>query len=90
MIKKIVTSTNKSTIYLSDVKPDVKGFIRVYSCDKFVGIILYNSFDQLWVFLDNIDYEDDCNLKHEYLIDLDKELRDRYSNIDYEFEEYDN
>ena len=90
MIKKIVTSTNKSTIYLSDVKPDAKGFIRVYSCDKFVGIILYNSFDCLWTFIDTIDYEDDCIIKEDYLIDLDKELRDRYSNIDYEFEEYDN
>lgn len=90
MIKKIVTSTNKSTIYLSDVKPDAKGFIRVYSCDKFVGIILYNSFDHVWVFLDSVDCEDDCNLRYDYLIDLDKRLRDRYSNIDYEFEEYDN
>lgn len=90
MIKKIVTSTNKSTIYLSDVKPDAKGFIRVYSCDKFVGIILYNSFDYVWTFIDNINYEDECSIKEDYLIDLDKKLRDRYSNIDYEFEEYDN
>ena len=90
MIKKIVTNINRSTVYLSDVKPDAKGFIRVQSCDKFVGIILYNSADCFWIFIDNIDYEDNYHLTCDYLIDLDKKLRDRYSNVDYEFEEYDN
>lgn len=90
MIKKIVTSTNKSTIYLSDVKPDAKGFIRVYSCDKLIGIILYSSFDYVWAFINNINYADEYSIEDEYLIDLDKKLKDRYNNIDYEFEEYDN
>ena len=90
MIKKIVTNVNRSTVYLSDLKPDAKGFIRVYSCDKFVGIILYNSLDWIWTFIDNIDFTDEYSIEDEYLIDLDKKLRDRYSNVDYEFEEYDN
>ena len=90
MIKKIITNVNRSTVYLSDVKPDAKGFIRVYSCDKFVGIILYNSLDCIWTFIDNIDFTDEYSIEDEYLIDLDKKLRDKYSNVDYEFEEYDN
>jgi hypothetical protein len=81
-MKDVVFPSNTDVLYAGSISTDFEGIIIVFSNNDPIGYIVYESYENVWYFIDNICI-DDCNECHDSLESLMVELLD--SNINVKF-----